>query len=318
MAEPLVSILIPCHNAGHWLAETLESALAQTWPHREIIVVSDGSTDDSAKIARAFAPRVTVIEQPQAGQSAAFNTAIRSARGSYYEFLDADDLLAADKIEQQILRLKNLPANWVATCPWIRFHETPVLGPAPQPGPLAEDLAPVDWLIRLWSSDWMMHGAAWLVPAEIIRRTGGWNEQLSLINDFDFFARVVLASAGVAYCANTHTLYRSGLLGSLSNQRSAAAWQSAFLSVELGTQHLLSREDSPRSREACIRAWRNLAFDSFVDAGEISLQSEKKIEALGGTLGHPPGTSWFTFASHLLGWKNALRLRRLGRTLRSP
>lgn len=314
--EPLVSILIPCHNAGRWLARTLESARAQTWPHKEILVVNDGSTDDSAGIARSFAG-VQVIDQPQSGQSAAFNTAIRSARGSYYEFLDADDLLAADKIERQIVRLKALPADWVATCPWVRFQETPDGGPPPHPEPIAKDLAPVDWLIRLWSSDWMMHGAAWLVPAEIVRRTGGWNEQLSLINDFEFFARVVLASAGVAFCADTHTFYRSGLLGSLSNQRSAAAWQSAFLSVDLGTRHLLASEDSPRSREACIRAWRNLAFDAFVDDDAISRKAVQKIKELGGTLGHPQGTRWFTFASHLLGWRNALKLRHLGRTFRS-
>lgn len=315
MAGPLVSILIPCHNAGRWLAETLESALAQTWPHKEIIVVNDGSSDNSGEIAHAFASRgVQVIDQPQTGQSAAFNAAIRAARGGYYEFLDADDLLAADKIERQIVRLQELPDGWVATCRWARFRDQPA-DPPPSPGPLAEDLPPVEWLVRLWSSDWMMHGATWLVPADVVRKAGGWNERLSLINDFEFFARVVLASAGVAYCPEALTYYRSGLIGSLSNRRSPEAWQSALESVRIGTGHLLAREGSPKSRAACQQAWRNLVFDSFIDSPSVSREATQRLWELGGTTGLPQGTAWFRFTARVFGWKAAVRLRHLARNL---
>ncbi len=95
--KPLVSILIPCYNAEAWLAQTLESALAQTWSPTEIIVVDDGSKDRSLEIAKAFEPRgVKVISQHNQGASAARNRAFQESQGDFIQYLDADDLLAPD------------------------------------------------------------------------------------------------------------------------------------------------------------------------------------------------------------------------------
>jgi glycosyltransferase involved in cell wall biosynthesis len=106
MSDPLVSILIPCHNAARWLAATLESALAQTWPRTEIILVNDGSTDDSAAIARGFASRgVRVIDQPNSGPGAALNRALRESTGEFVKFLDADDLISSDAVALQVAAL---------------------------------------------------------------------------------------------------------------------------------------------------------------------------------------------------------------------
>jgi glycosyltransferase involved in cell wall biosynthesis len=316
MNEPLVSILIPCYNAAPWLAETLESALGQTWRQKEIIVVNDGSKDDSLALARSFESRgVIVIDQPNRGQSAAANAAIAAAKGRFYEFLDADDLLAPDKLEHQVRRLAQLPPGWLATGAWSRFNRDPAEAVF-APGPVARDLGPIDWLIELWNSDSMMHGAAWLVPAELVASAGGWNERLSLINDFEFFSRLVLAGAGVAYCPDARTYYRSGLTTSLSGRRSAAAWQSAFDSVRQGTERLLSRENSPRTRSACANVWRNMAFDSHVDMPEMSRLAEQRVAELGGKLGRPAGGPWFTLLSRLVGWRMARRLQDRRKRLR--
>ena len=126
MTLPLVSILIPCYNAGRWLAATLESALAQTWPHIEVIVVDDGSSDDSPTVARAFEGRgVRLILQPNAGASAARNRALRESRGEFLQFLDADDLLSPGKIAAQISLLRQRSAGTVASCAWGRFADNP-------------------------------------------------------------------------------------------------------------------------------------------------------------------------------------------------
>src|SRR5262245_39149392 len=104
---PLVSILIPCYNAAPWLAAALESVLAQTWRPIETIVVNDGSKDDSLRIAKSFESRgVRVIDTPNRGQSAAFNAALALATGDFYMFFDADDELAAEKVERQMRRLQ--------------------------------------------------------------------------------------------------------------------------------------------------------------------------------------------------------------------
>ena len=100
---PLISILIPAYNAEKWIAETLESALAQTWPNKEVIVVDDGSTDRTLLIARQFeSPWVKVLSQPNQGASSARNVAFGLSQGDYIQWLDADDVLAPDKLAQQM------------------------------------------------------------------------------------------------------------------------------------------------------------------------------------------------------------------------
>src|SRR5688500_18155135 len=95
----LVSILIPAYNAERWIAATLQSALEQTWPAVEIIVVDDGSRDQTLAVARRFEGQsLKVVTQTNMGAAAARNTALGLAQGSYIQWLDADDLLAPDKI----------------------------------------------------------------------------------------------------------------------------------------------------------------------------------------------------------------------------
>jgi glycosyltransferase involved in cell wall biosynthesis len=93
---PSISTIIPCFNSGKYLRETLKSVLAQTYPPLEMIVVDDGSTDDSAAIAESFGPPVRVIRQRNAGTAAARNAGLALAQGEYIHFLDADDLVAPD------------------------------------------------------------------------------------------------------------------------------------------------------------------------------------------------------------------------------
>src|SRR5688572_26119372 len=100
---PLVSILIPAYNAQEWVAETIASALAQTWPRKEIIVVDDGSKDNTLDVVRRYASKdVRVVSQENQGAAAARNTAFSHSQGDYIQWLDADDLLAADKIHTQL------------------------------------------------------------------------------------------------------------------------------------------------------------------------------------------------------------------------
>src|ERR1700733_7773261 len=103
---PLVSILIPAYNADKWVADTIRSAAAQTWQRKEIIVVDDGSKDHTLSIARRFeSGSVRVATQQNQGASAARNKAFSLSQGDYIQWLDADDLLAPDKIEKQMMVL---------------------------------------------------------------------------------------------------------------------------------------------------------------------------------------------------------------------
>jgi glycosyltransferase involved in cell wall biosynthesis len=97
--QPLVSILINNYNYGNYLGDAIESALAQTYPNVEILVVDDGSTDHSAAVLAAYADRVQVLYQANGGQAAAFNAGFSRSRGEIICFLDADDLFAPEKVQ---------------------------------------------------------------------------------------------------------------------------------------------------------------------------------------------------------------------------
>ncbi len=101
-ASPAVTVVIPCYNYGRHLAEAIESALAQTHGAIEVIVVDDGSTDETATVAARFAPQVHCIRQVHGGASAARNTGLAVARGDYVLFLDADDVLEPDYVERTL------------------------------------------------------------------------------------------------------------------------------------------------------------------------------------------------------------------------
>jgi glycosyltransferase involved in cell wall biosynthesis len=106
MSLKKVSIIIPAYNAEKWIGETLESALAQTWSRKEVIVVDDGSRDNTLSVAQGLASaKVKVLRQDNAGASAARNRGLALAQGELIQFLDADDLLAPDKVARQMQTL---------------------------------------------------------------------------------------------------------------------------------------------------------------------------------------------------------------------
>jgi glycosyltransferase involved in cell wall biosynthesis len=104
-----VSCVVPVFNGERFLAEALESILAQTYPPTELIVVDDGSTDGSPQIVQAYGERVVLLQQSNRGPAAARNRGIRAARGDLLAFLDADDLWRPEKLERQVAFLRAHP-----------------------------------------------------------------------------------------------------------------------------------------------------------------------------------------------------------------
>jgi glycosyltransferase involved in cell wall biosynthesis len=309
---PLVSVIIPCYNAAPWLAQAVESALAQTWPQTEIIVIDDGSTDNSLAIARTFEPRgVHVVAQTNAGASAARNHGLRLARGDFLQFLDADDLISGGKVAAQVALLANRPNGALATCAWGRFSSDPAQASFVDHA-VFRDFAPLDFLLLAAETGAMMHPSAWLVPRAVADRAGPWNESLSLNDDGEYFCRVILASDGMAFCADTgaRSLYRSGLRQSLSRQRSSRARISQFRSLELIERHLLAAEDTPRLRKALACQWRRFVHDFFPAPTDLIRFAETRAAALdGGAVGVPPMGPKTAALARLIGWRNTWRLK---------
>jgi len=103
MANKLVSIIIPSYNSRQWVCDAIDCSLQQTYPHCEVIVVDDGSTDGTAELLSTnYGDKIRYVYQENRGLSGSRNTGLRNARGDYIQFLDADDLIALDKLEIQV------------------------------------------------------------------------------------------------------------------------------------------------------------------------------------------------------------------------
>lgn len=302
----LVSILIPCYNVEQWIGETLNSVLAQTWTNKEVIVVDDGSTDNSLAIARRFeSAKVKIISQENRGASAARNYALKEAQGNFIQYLDADDLISQDKLERQI-RLLSLEENadCISSGEWARFYSNYRLANF-TPEPLWKDMSPIDWLVCSWEGGGMMPLHAWLIPRTITSAASYWNEDLSLNDDGEYFCRVVLASKGVKFCSGAKSYYRSGISCSLSSTTSKKGWESAFRSIDLCADYLLSRENSPRTRHACATAFQRFIFTVYPDVPDLVHKAEAKVKSLGGSELKADGGSLFQLIANTLGWKLA-------------
>ena len=307
---PLVSILIPAYNAAPWIAQAIDSALAQTHPRCEIIVVDDGSTDATLAIARTREPRgICVITQPNAGAAAARNHALQIARGEFLQYLDADDLLSPGKIAAQIMLLASRMPGTLATCRWGRFEDDPAQARFVDEA-VFRDFLPVEYLLLHLREARMMHPAAWLVPRNVSDRGGPWDERLSLNDDGEYFARVVLASEGIAFTPDPSaaTYYRSGIAGSLSRRRSTKALASLALSVGLVATRLAAAEDSVRSRQAQADYWQRLAYELYPGDPAASRAAAQRAGELGGSHLRPPFGRRQRLLASLLGWRMVRRL----------
>lgn len=310
MTEPLVSVLIPCYNAERWIAATLQCLADQTHRRLEVIVVDDGSSDRSCEIVEGFPLQgLRLLRQKNAGAAVARNTAFKASRGDFVQFLDADDLLSPDKIERQLKRLRDLPGS-VAASAWARFFVS-----QDEASFVADeswhDLFPVDWLVASWKEGGgMLFPAMWLVPRDVAEKAGPWNEALTLNDDGEYFARVVLAADKVLFCEEARSFYRSGITGSLSGLKSSAGWRSQMLSIELCGQHLFERENSERTRRVIACLWQRFACACYPYDPVLANEGLQRARALHPVRLQPDGSPAFRLAAAVLGWKLVRRLQR--------
>jgi len=121
--ESLVSCIVPVFNGERFVAETIESILAQTYRHIEVLIVNDGSTDGTSNVLESFGDRIQTLNQDNAGQATARNHGIRKANGEFIAFLDADDLWLANKLSLQMKFLDSHPNANLCTCMMLNFWE---------------------------------------------------------------------------------------------------------------------------------------------------------------------------------------------------
>jgi glycosyltransferase involved in cell wall biosynthesis len=291
MAPSLVSILIPAYNAGKWIKQTIGSALAQTWLNKEIIVVDDGSNDDTLEIARSFESKtVQVVTQKNSGAASARNRALGSSRGDYIQWLDADDLLAPNKIACQMKAAECDPSGLIAFAGAFAVFYYRLKKARSSPNALWQDRTPVDWLLLNTSENLWLNPAAWLVSRQLTEKAGPWDERLSMDDDGEYFARIVAASNGVRFIGDARCFYRQSSSRQVSRDFSEKALESLFLSASLRIRTLLSVEGSERAKKAGLLMLQAMYPLFYPDHKDFVRRTNSLAHALGGELA-PPGFS---------------------------
>jgi glycosyltransferase involved in cell wall biosynthesis len=192
MSSPLVSIIIPCYNAARYIGEAIESALRQTYPRKEVIVIDDGSTDDSLEVIRSFGDAIRWETWQNRGGGAARNRGLQLARGDLIQFLDADDLLLPQKIERQITSLRNHACEFV-TCDHL---ETVNIVPEAK-------IIHCDPLSRS-TSRWIIESerlgiSAPLHVSQSLKAVGGFDEYLPASQEYDLHLRLILTGVRIQH-----------------------------------------------------------------------------------------------------------------------
>lgn len=317
MSHPLVSVLIPAYNAERHVAGAVASALGQTYPNTEVVVVDDGSTDGTADVLAPFAERgVRVIRQANAGACAARNRALEEARGDYLQYLDADDFLSPDKIGAQVDLLEASPAGCLAVCGTVYFED----GTDPEAGrfspgtPALNSDDPVQWLVDLWTPKrgWgMVQPNAWLTPRAVAAAAGPWDPEVTQDQDGEYFARVVLASAGVRWSPQGRNYYRKFGGDSVSAGRSARHLHGRLRAADAKAQLLLPRTtDANRAQAeaALAHQYAALAVEAYPAHPNVVRKAEARLAELGGSERTFFGGTRLRYVERWLGWKAARRV----------
>jgi glycosyltransferase involved in cell wall biosynthesis len=181
---PLATVVIVCFNQARYLSEAIESALKQTYPSLEILVVDDGSTDDTATVAQAY-PSIRYVRQSNRGLSAARNTGLRCSRGEYVAFLDADDKLLPNAIQAGSDCFRESPGAAFVYGAFRNVLSDGSLGPSSDSRPVEKD----HYRHLLEGNFIGMHGTV-LYQRSALLASGGFDESLQACEDYDLYLRI--------------------------------------------------------------------------------------------------------------------------------
>ncbi len=305
----LVSIIIPCYNAQRWVAEAVDSCLAQTYAPIEIIVVDDGSTDDSIGVLRSYGERIRLVQQTHAGGSWARNHGFALSQGELIQYLDADDYLLPEKIATQVTLLQETGAD-VVYGDWrheyCREEGTRELGPV--------NISDThDDVLAALLGGWWTANLTLLFRRTVVERAGGWDESLAAGQDRDFFLSVALTGAGIRYQPGCHSIYRryGNYTVSTANQRH---WLEGHIQLLEKAEHKLlvkaHQDNMATYTQALALSYFNLARISFHTDREKYRPLLQKALQLDPQFRVPGSPIYRTF-QRLLGFEAADRLAQM-------
>lgn len=206
MSTPKISIIIPAYNASNYLSEAIDSALAQTYPNVEIIVVNDGSKDDGATraVALSYGDKIRYFEKENGGSSSALNTGVANMTGEWFSWLSHDDLYAPDKLEKQVACMQALTQEDMPLSDHVFFSESELINAtgktirATKKGNMITRAKRVQSMphnghLIAQPTKYIFHGCSCLVHRNAFDQVGTFDEKLRLLNDVDYWFRLYAA-----------------------------------------------------------------------------------------------------------------------------
>jgi glycosyltransferase involved in cell wall biosynthesis len=263
MSTPLVSIVVLCHNYGRFLPEAVESALNQDYPNLEVIVIDDGSTDDSLEIASGYGDRVRVLTQENQGLARTCNRGAAEAKGEYFVFLSADDRLEPAYVSQLMQAVEREPEASFAYCSAQLFGAESGVAPA-----------------RPFSAFSLIRGRNYVNGSALTRRSdyvaaGGYPEDLGegAFDDWDFWLTMLDRGHRGTYVPQPLLLWRRHAGGSKNPASRGTA--------EVETARIRTRHSALQQRAGGFRGLAAYAFDRLVGLADrlVGISRSKRLLA---------------------------------------
>lgn len=298
------------HNAQLFIKDTINSILVQTYKNWELIIVNDGSSDDSlSEVKKITDNRMQVYTIENSGAAFARNFGFKKASGQFIKFIDADDLINPDMINSQLEIAKN-NQDCIISGKWGRFYSNDIGTFKLNPEECWKDMKPLEWIYSSWKENQSMtQPGIFLIPRTIIHKAGLWNEKLSLIDDFDFFTRIILSSNGVLFCENAILSYRSGSHNTLSGLKSRKGAESEFLAISLATATLLKHSTSDIAKRLSAKTYATFIYNNYPQHKDLIKLASQEICKLGEIDFSELLPEKYRLLARIIGWKNIKRLQ---------
>lgn len=265
LENPIVSVIIPTYNRASFIRETLESVLAQTYQNLDIIVVDDGSTDNTATVLADFKNQIRFFQLDQnRGGPHARNLGFRESVGDYIQFLDSDDLLDSRKIEIQMGFIVG-STDHIAYCPWARFTSDEQGHRKFFTLQQQHGLGTHEDILRKMLRGWFCPPHAYIFSRKLLEKINDgnpWDERLWQNQDIDLLYQLVFQNPKFVFCPGALVYYRKNT-HSVAGEYSERTLNSRILVLEKITDRISRSSIIERYQEAIADAWLNLARDSY-------------------------------------------------------
>lgn len=308
MHLPKVSILIPLYNSENYISETIESSLMQTWENKEILIVDDGSTDNSYQVAKSFeSDIIKVFRQKNQGACVARNFAFEKSTGDYIQYLDADDLMTPEKIEKQMTYFQKYGDEICTSCKSVRFIDD--INENQNTGlQVSKDYAePLDYMVDTWELGDYLGIHAWLISRKIVEKAGVWDKELKRFQDGEFIIRVMAKIQQVKFVPDCEVYYRD-TPSSISKGNYEEIEKSSYIALTKVIENVIIPSNYDRAIKAAIVNLSNSIYrwypyyPNFVDSGF------KTLRLLNVDIVLKNENSFYKLLNFIFGWKTMRKI----------